>query len=76
VQPRTVIAWQRRRFREHWTRLSRQGHRGRPPVPQEIRALIRRMSAANPLWGAPRIRGELGKLGITVAVESATCRWP
>ena len=67
VQPRTVIAWQRARFRDHWTRLSRQGTHGRPPVAKEIRDLIRTMSAANPTWGSPRIRGELGKLGITVA---------
>ena len=67
VQPRTVIAWQRQRFQAHWTRLSRQGPRGRPPVAPEIRDLIRQMSAANPMWGAPRIMGELGKLGIAVA---------
>ena len=67
VQPRTVIAWQRTRFREHWTRLSRQGKLGRPPVAKEIRELIRKMSATNPTWGSPRIMGELGKLGIEVA---------
>jgi hypothetical protein len=67
AQPRTVIAWQRKRFREYWTRLSRQGQRGRPSVAQEIRDLIRKMSAANPTWGSPRIMGELRKLGIAVA---------
>lgn len=67
VQPRTVISWQRKRFREHWTRMSRQGRRGRPPVAKEIRDLIRTMSATNPTWGSPRIMGELGKLGIEVA---------
>ncbi|MFI5398955.1 MAG: integrase core domain-containing protein [Candidatus Binatia bacterium] len=67
VQPRTVIAWQRQRFREYWTRLSRHGQRGRPPLGKEIRDLIRKMSAANPTWGAPRIMGELGKLGIAMA---------
>ena len=67
VQPRTVIAWQRTRFRDHWTRVSRQGTRGRPPVAKEIRDLIRTISAANPTWGAPRLMGELGKLGIEVA---------
>lgn len=67
VQPRTVIAWQRQRVRDHWTRLSRHGQRGRPPVAQEIRDLIRKISATNPTWGSPRIMGELRKLGIEVA---------
>jgi putative transposase len=67
VQPRTVIAWQRRRFRDHWRRLSQSGTSGRPAVPREIRDLIRDMSRANPLWGSPRIVGELRKLGIYVA---------
>ena len=67
VRPRTVIAWQRRRFRDHWTRLCRSGKPGRPVVPKQVRALIRRMSTANPLWGAPRIVGELKKIGIDVA---------
>jgi len=57
VQPRTVISWQRKRFREYWTRLSRQAQRGRPSVAKEIRDLIRKMSAANPTWGSPRIMG-------------------
>ena len=67
VQPATVIAWQRKRFRDHWMRLSRAGKPGRPLVSEEIRELIRRVSGANPLWGTPRIVGELGKLGIQVA---------
>ena len=67
VQPRTVIAWQRKRFRNHWTKLSKQGRPGRPPVSKEIRALIRKMSQANTGWGSPRIVGELRKLGIDVA---------
>jgi hypothetical protein len=66
VQPRTVIAWQRRRFRDHWTRLCRAGKPGRPQVAKEVRVLIWRLSAANPLWGAPRIVGELRKIGIDV----------
>jgi putative transposase len=64
VKPETVIAWRRRRFRDYWRRLSRSGKPGRPSVPREIRDLIRRMSSANPLWGAPRIVGELAKIGI------------
>jgi hypothetical protein len=62
VQPDTVVAWHRRGFRLFWTWKSR--HRtGRPTVPADVRALIRTMSRANPLWGAPRIHGELQKLG-------------
>jgi putative transposase len=67
VQPRTVIAWQRTRFRDHWARLSRGTTPGRPVIAKEIRALIRTMWQANPTWGAPRIVGELRKLGIEVA---------
>ncbi len=65
VKPETVIAWHRQGFRLFWAWKSR--HRaGRPGVPADVRALIRTMSAANPLWGAPRIHGELLKLGIDV----------
>jgi putative transposase len=65
VKPETVIAWHRRGFRLFWRWKSR--HRtGRPSVPHDVRALIREMSTANPLWGAPRIHGELRKLGISV----------
>ncbi len=67
VQPCTVIAWQQKRFRDYWKRLSRDGKPGRPAVSPEIRALIRKLSQANPLWGSPRILGELRKLGIDVA---------
>jgi putative transposase len=66
VQPATVIAWHRRAFAWYWTRKSRR-RPGRPSVTAEIRDLIQRMSQANPLWGAPRIHGELLKLGIAVA---------
>ena len=67
VQPETVIAWQRKRFRDHWARRSSAGKPGRPRISEEIRELIRTISGANPLWGTPRIVGELGKLGINVA---------
>ena len=70
VRPRTVIAWQQKRFRDHWTRLSRHGKVGRPAVAKEIRDLIRKMSDANPTWGSPRIVGELRKLGIEVATST------
>ena len=62
VQPRTVIAWQQQRFRDHWRRLSQQGTPGRPMMAKEVRQLIRDMWRANPMWGAPRIVGELHKL--------------
>jgi transposase InsO family protein len=66
VQPETVIRWHRTGFRLYWRWKSRsQG--GRPRIPAEIRRLIREMSLANRLWGAPRIHGELLKLGIEVA---------
>ena len=67
VQPRTVIAWQQRRFRQHWRRFSQSGKPGRPVIAKELRDLIRKMSQANPTWGSPRIVGELRKLGIDVA---------
>ena len=54
VTPDTVLRWQRRRFREYWTTLSGRPTGGRPPVNAEIRALVTRMAAANPLWGAPQ----------------------
>src|SRR5262245_30578463 len=66
VKPDTVIAWHRRAFRRFWTWKSRR-RLGRPTVARNIRTLIRTMSEANPLWGAPRIHGELLKLGITVS---------
>src|SRR4030081_1767347 len=66
VQPETVIRWHRTGFRLYWRWKSR-SRGGRPKVPVEIRRLIREMSLANRLWGAPRIHGELLKLGIEVA---------
>ena len=72
VTPDTVLRWQRRRFREYWTQLSRRPTRGRPPIHAEIKALVLRMAAANPLWGAPRIHGELLKLGIAVAERTVS----
>ena len=65
VKPETVIRWHRAGFRAYWRWKSRP-RGGRPKTPLEIRQLIREMSLANPLWGAPRIHGELLKLGIDV----------
>ena len=58
VKPETVLAWRRRKLREYWRKLSGSGKPGRPAIPREIRDLIRRVSAANPLWGAPHIAGD------------------
>ncbi len=66
VKPETVIAWHRQRFRFYWRWKWRHAE-GRPTVSQELRNLIRRMGLANPRWGAPRIHGELLKLGIPVS---------
>src|ERR1700720_991254 len=66
VQPATIIRWHRAGFRLYWRWKSR-SRGGRPKIPSEIRRLIREMSLANRLWGAPRIHGELLKLGIEVA---------
>jgi len=65
VRPETVIRWHRQGFRVFWTWKSRHGRTGRPPIASEIADLVRTMTLANPLWGAPRIRGELLKLGST-----------
>jgi transposase InsO family protein len=65
VKPTTVIQWHRKGFRLYWRWRSRR--LGRPKMGTEIRDLIRQMSLANPLWGAPRIHGELLKLGIQVS---------
>src|ERR671923_2847527 len=67
VQPRTVIAWQHERFREHWRHLSQRGTPGRPVLAKEVRDLLRQMWQANPTWGSPRIVGELRKLESQVA---------
>jgi len=69
VQPETLVRWHRTGFRWYWHWKSRP-RGGRPQIETELRALIRRMSIENPLWGAPRIHGELLKLGFEVAQSS------
>ena len=69
VRPETVIKWHRAGFKSYWRWKSRRCG-GRPTVPLEVRRLICQMSNANPLWGAPRIHGELLKLGIDVGQTS------
>ena len=70
VQPETIVRWHRAGFRCYWRWKSR-SRGGRPQIEADLRALIRHMSMENPLWGAPRIHGELLKLGFEVAQSSA-----
>jgi hypothetical protein len=69
IRPETLVRWHRAGFRCFWRWKSRPGA-GRPQIDTELRALISRMSMENPLWGAPRIHGELLKLGFEVAQSS------
>ena len=72
VKPETVVAWHRKGFRLFWTWKVRRGQPGRPGIPYEIRDLIHRMCRENPTWGAPRIHGELLKLGIDIGETSVS----
>ena len=74
VEPETVIRWHRAGLRSLWRWKSRR-RAGRPQVSFEVRRLIRDMSLANPLWGAPRIHGELLKLGIDIGQTSLPSTW-
>ena len=69
IRPETLVRWHRAGFRHYWRWKSRP-RGGRPQIDTDLRALIRRMSIENPLWGAPRIHGELLKLGFEVAQSS------
>src|SRR4029077_4876727 len=69
IRPETLVCWHRAGFRRYWRWKSRR-RGGRPPIEAELRALIRQMSTENLLWGAPRIHGELLKLGFEVAQSS------
>src|SRR5437870_2852333 len=72
VQPDTVVRWHRDWLRRRWTRRSKRRPDGRPPIDQQIRLLIRDMAYANPLWGAPRIHGELRALGVDVSERTVS----
>jgi len=69
IRPETLVRWHRAGFRRYWRWKSR-SLGGRPQIDADLQGLIRRMSADNPLWGAPRIHGELLKLGFEVAQSS------
>src|SRR5271165_6094383 len=69
IRPETLLRWHRTGFRYYWRWKSR-SLGGRPQIAAELRVLIRRISVENPLWGAPRIHGELLKLGFEVAQSS------
>jgi transposase InsO family protein len=69
IRPETLVRWHQAGFRRYWRWKSRR-RGGRPQIKTELHALIRRMSIENPLWGAPRIHGELLKLGFEVAQSS------
>ncbi len=72
VHPDTVVRWHRQWLRRRWTRLAARGLPGRPSTNAAIRTLVMKIAAANPLWGAPRIHGELGKLGIAVSERTVS----
>jgi putative transposase len=76
VKPATVIGWHRKSFRLYWTKLSRRRYGGRPAVNPKVKALIEQMAEANPLWGSPRIHGELLKLGIEISERTVSRLMP
>jgi hypothetical protein len=71
VRPETIVRWHRMGFRAWW-RLKSRNLGGRPKIDRELRDLIQRMCKENPLWGAPRIHGELLKLGFNVAQSTVS----
>ena len=75
VRPDTVVRWHHAAFRRFWTRRSRRAL-GRPPIDRRTRDLVRQMAQANPLWGAPRIHGELQKLGIGISEREVSRLMP
>ena len=72
VKPDSIVRWHRKGFKLFWTWKCRHGRLGRPKIDRELRALIRQMCRENPLWGAPRIHGELLKLGFHVAQSTVS----
>jgi putative transposase len=76
VKAETVVGWQRKGFRIYWARISQRKIGGRPQASAEVRALIKRMASANPYWGAPRIHGELLKLGVEISERTVSRLMP
>src|SRR5215468_9524538 len=76
VQPETVTSWHRERFRRYWRKLSQPKQPGRPRTCSEIRKLIHTMATANPTWGAPRVHGELKKLGFQISERTVSRLMP
>ena len=72
VQPDTVVRWHREWLRGQWRRRSARASAGRPSTNAAIRTLVKQMAAANPLWGAPRIHGELSKVGVDVSERTVS----
>ncbi|MCP4290607.1 MAG: integrase, partial [bacterium] len=76
VKPDTVVRWHRKGFKLFWKFKARPKVPGRPPISPEIRGHILKMAAANPLWGEPRIHGELLKLGIKISERTVSSLIP
>jgi putative transposase len=76
VRPETVISWHHKRFKQYWWKLSQPKQPGRPRTRAEIRKLIHDMAAANPTWGAPRVHGELKKLGFQISERTVSRLMP
>jgi putative transposase len=76
VQPDTVMRWYRAWLRRRWAARPRLSRPGRPSADAALRTLVEKMASANPFWGAPRIHGELQKLGIDISERTsrASCR--
>ncbi len=72
VQPETVVRWHKVSFKAYWRRKSQRGRRGRPSIDPDIKQLVIKMTNANPLWGAPKIHGELLKLGIEISERTVS----
>ena len=72
VRPEAVVGWHRTWLRRRWIRRATPRANGRPPVNRDVRALVREMATANPLWGAPRIHGELRTLGVDVSERTVS----
>jgi hypothetical protein len=76
VKPETVLRWHRKRFASYWTRLSGKNRPDRPGKDRQMRELIGRMASSNPLWGSPRIHGEVLKLGMDISEQTVTRLMP